>query len=300
MQTQNHQPISTKHGLTALLPTVLALIFCFFWSSAFAANKINLRYAPPVWNLTVRCAAAGVLILFVAFQHKQRLPRTWHSYLRITLFGLFNTALYMLCTLWGLQHVSAGTAAIIASTHPLVLTLIAPLVLKEMWTTGKLGGVLLGFTGVCFVMSTRIGTNDSLPGMAWVAAGVLSLILGTLLFKRYPVPEPLLITNSVQLLSSAVILLPFALLESRSSDIYPSWQLLIGLSYVTLAVNTIGMTIWLWLLQRGEASKVSTYFFLTPILGLAISAVLLGDSFGLRESMGLVAIACGIYLVNRS
>jgi drug/metabolite transporter (DMT)-like permease len=60
------------------------------------------------------------------------------------------------------------------------------------------------------------------------------------------------------------------------------------------------MTIWLWLLQRGEASKVSTYFFLTPILGLAISAVLLGDSFGLRESMGLVAIACGIYLVNRS
>jgi drug/metabolite transporter (DMT)-like permease len=78
-----------------------------------------------------------------------------------------------------------------------------------------------------------------------------------------------------------------------------TWQLVAGLSYVTLGVNTVGMTIWLWLLQRGEASKVSAYFFLTPIIGLAISAVLLGDHFGLRESIGLMAVGGGIFLVNR-
>ena len=267
MTARNDRPTSIKRVSAAVLPTVLALIFCFFWSSAFAANKINLRYAPPIWNLTVRCAVAGLIMLLLAFQRKQALPRAWRSYRRLALFGCFNTALYMLFTLWGLQLVSAGTAAIIASTHPLVLTLIAPFALKEAWTTRKLCGVLLGFGGIWFVMITRIGTSHSLSGMAWVAAGVLSLIIGTLLFKRYPLEEPLLIANSVQLVTSAMVLLPLAVLESSSAGVNVTWQLVAGLSYVTLGVNTIGMTIWLWLLQRGEASKVSAYFFLTPILG---------------------------------
>ncbi|HZG69037.1 MAG TPA: DMT family transporter [Herpetosiphonaceae bacterium] len=299
MTARTDQPTSIKRVSTAVLPTVLALIFCFFWSSAFAANKINLRYAPPIWNLTVRCTVAGLIMLLLAFQRKQALPRDWRSYGRLALFGCFNTALYMLFTLWGLQLVSAGTAAIIASTHPLVLTLIAPVALKEAWRARKLCGVLLGFSGIWFVMITRIGTSHSLSGMAWVAAGVLSLIIGTLLFKRYPLQEPLLIANSVQLVTSALLLLPFAVLESSSAHVYATWQLVAGLSYVTLGVNTVGMTIWLWLLQRGEASKVSAYFFLTPIIGLAISAVLLGDHFGLRESIGLMAVGGGIFLVNR-
>ncbi len=299
MTASNDRPTSIKRVSAAVLPTVLALIFCFFWSSAFAANKINLRYAPPIWNLTVRCTAAGLIMLLLAFQRKQALPRAWQTYGRLALFGCFNTALYMLFTLWGLQLVSAGTAAIIASTHPLVLTLIAPVVLKEAWTARKLCGVLLGFGGIWFVMITRIGTSHSLSGMAWVAAGVLSLIIGTLLFKRYPLQEPLVIANSVQLVISAMVLLPFAVLESSSTRVDVTWQLVAGLSYVTLGVNTVGMTIWLWLLQRGEASKVSAYFFLTPILGLAISTVLLGDHFGLRESVGLMAVGGGIFLVNR-
>ena len=144
MTARNDRPTSIKRVSAAVLPTVLALIFCFFWSSAFAANKINLRYAPPIWNLTVRCAVACLIMLLLAFQRKQALPRAWRSYRRLALFGCFNTALYMLFTLWGLQLVSAGTAAIIASTHPLVLTLIAPVALKEAWTARKLSGVLPG------------------------------------------------------------------------------------------------------------------------------------------------------------
>ena len=291
--------VDLAHQPSSLLPTILALVFCFFWSSAFAANKINLRYAPPLWNLTIRCAVAGVILLALAYQRNQALPRRWEPYRRLAIFGLFNTALYMLCTLWGLQYVSAGTAAIIASTHPLVLTFIAPFILKEPWTVGKLSGMGLGFAGICFVMLTRVGTNNSLEGMAWVSAGVLCLIVGTVLFKRYPPQEPLLIANSIQLLTSSVVLLPFALFESSPSAINLTWQLVVGLTYVTLGVNTIGMAIWLWLLQRGEASRVSAYYFLTPVFGLAISAALLGDTLGVRDGFGLLAIGTGIFLVNR-
>lgn len=282
------------------MTTGLALIFCFTWSSAFIANKINLRYAPPLWNLTIRCTIAGLLVLGVAYWKKVALPRGWRPYIRLTFFGMFNTALYMLFTLWGLLEVSAGTAAIIASTHPLVMALVAPLALRERLTLGKLIGVLLGCGGVSWVMVTRLGANDTLSGMAWICIGVLSLILGTILFKWYPPREPLLVTNGVQLLMSGVILAPFALLDAPPSSIHMTWQLIVGLSYVTIFVNIVGMAIWLWLLQNDEASKVSAYYFVTPIFGLALSAALLGDVFGWRELTGLAAVAGAIYLVNRT
>ena len=281
------------------LTTSLALIFCFTWSSAFIANKINLRYAPPLWNLAIRCTAAGLLVLGFAWWSRAGRPSGWRAYLRLTLFGLFNTALYMLFTLWGLQQVSAGTAAIIASTHPLVMALVAPVALKEPLTVPKLAGVLLGCAGISWVMVTRLGANDTLSGMAWVGLGVLSLILGTLLFKWYPPGEPLVVANGVQLLMSGLILAPVAWLDAPPTAIDAAWPLFLGLAYVTIAVNILGMAIWLWLLRHGEASKVSAYYFLTPIIGLALSAALLGDHFGSRELVGLIAVAGAIYLVNR-
>jgi len=281
------------------LPTILALIFCFFWSSAFIANKINLRYAPPLWNLTIRFIFAGTVVLAAAYWRGLAFPRNWQAYARLGWFGFFNTALYMLFTLWGLAHVSAGTAAILASTNPLVLTLLGPLVLHESLTRAKLAGVLLGFGGVCFVMLARLGTQDSLVGMLWIGAGVLSLIFATVLFKWYPPREPLIVANGVQLLVSGLVMLPLALLDAPISEVHFGWPLLFGLGYVTIGVSIVGMAIWLWLLQRGEASKVSAYYFLTPIMGLALSTMLLGDRFGGRELLGLLAVVCGIILVNR-
>lgn len=280
--------------------TLLALTFCFLWSSAFIANKINLRYAPPLWNLAIRFTLAGLIVLGFAWWRGFAMPNGWRAYGRLILFGVFNTALYMLFTLWGLAQVSAGTAAIIASTNPLVMTLIAPVVLKEKLTLPNVLGVALGFGGVSFVMLARMGTQDSLAGMAWVGAGVASLILATVLFKWYPPREPLPVANGVQLLASGLLLLPLALLDAPFAAVSIGWPLVLGLGYVTIGVSIVGMAIWLWLLHHGEASKVSAYYFLTPIMGLALSTALLGDHFGGRELVGLVAVVAGILLVNRS
>lgn len=280
-------------------PTIAALTFCFFYSSAFVANKVNLRYAPPLWNLTIRCTIAGLIVLAYTGLRRLPAPGGWRDYLRLIVFGLFNTALYMLFTLWGLTEVSAGTAAMIASTHPLLLALVAPVALKEPLTPSKAGGIALGVAGVGWVMATRAESDNSPMGMAWVGAGVLSLILATLLFKWYPPREPLPVANAVQLLASALLLLPLALLDAPPSAIVVNWQLVLGLGYVTIFVNIVGMALWLWLLHHGEASRVSSYYFLTPIMGLLLAAALLGDYFGPRDLVGLVAVAGGIWLVNR-
>jgi drug/metabolite transporter (DMT)-like permease len=56
---------------------------------------------------------------------------------------------------------------------------------------------------------------------------------------------------------------------------------------------------WFWLLSRGAASRVSAFYFLTPIFGLAFGALFLGEVIGAGDLVGLVAVALGIVLVQR-
>jgi probable blue pigment (indigoidine) exporter len=58
--------------------------------------------------------------------------------------------------------------------------------------------------------------------------------------------------------------------------------------------------LWFWLLTHGEASRVTAYYFLTPVFGLAIAALILHEAIGLRDLGGLAAIALGITLVQRA
>jgi drug/metabolite transporter (DMT)-like permease len=57
--------------------------------------------------------------------------------------------------------------------------------------------------------------------------------------------------------------------------------------------------LWFWLLTHGDASRVSAYYFLTPVFGLGLAALLLHEPVGVHDLGGLAAIACGIALVQR-
>ena len=67
-----------------------------------------------------------------------------------------------------------------------------------------------------------------------------------------------------------------------------------------LVVSVGASLLWCWLLSRGEASRVSAYYYLTPVFGLALSALLLHERIEAHDIAGLVAIAGGIALVQRS
>ena len=66
-----------------------------------------------------------------------------------------------------------------------------------------------------------------------------------------------------------------------------------------ILVMSVGATfLWFWLLRHGEASRVSAFYFLTPIFGLALGALLLGEPVRPLDGLGLAAVAAGIVLVQ--
>lgn len=104
----------------------------------------------------------------------------------------------------------------------------------------------------------------------------------------------------MQLAAAGVVLALPALLVEHPERVRVDGPLLWSFLYLVLGISSAAALLWFWLLERGEASVVSAYYFLTPIFGLGFAAVLLGEQVGPRDLLGLVAVAGGIALINRA
>src|SRR5256885_16932028 len=72
--------------------------------------------------------------------------------------------------------------------------------------------------------------------------------------------------------------------------------LALSLLYLVVVLSVGASMLWFWILHHGEASRVSAYFFLTPVFGLLIGAALLGERLALLDALGLAVIAAGLWL----
>ena len=294
-----HAPLPTKRSL---LITGVALFYILLWSSAFIATKIGVTHSPPLTLLAARFLAAALLMTILVWICRLPRPQKWSSWGRLALFGLLNSALYLGCSYVAQRYLSAGMGSIIAATNPLVLTLIAPFVLRERLTWRRVLGLVLGFGGVFFVMEARLNGASQLDtpgGMLLSFVGIICLVGATIFYKRYPPREHPFVVNAVQLGVAGLALVLPAMLFEHPEQAHIDGPLIWSFLYLVLVISIGASLLWFWLLKQGEASVVSSYYFLTPITGLALAAILLGEPFGLREAVGLAAVALGIALINR-
>ncbi|HEX3551423.1 MAG TPA: DMT family transporter [Candidatus Elarobacter sp.] len=278
-----------------------ALFYIFLWASAFVPSKIGVLGSSPLWFLTVRFAVSGAIALAFAYASGARMPRTRREWTAVIVLGLLGNALYLGCTYEALRHLASGVGAIVASTNPLVLAIVAPWVLGEKLTPAKIAGLLLGFGGVVAVMIVRTGSGSAEPRDVAIAfCGVLASVASTIVFKRWCADLDLRAVVPIQLLASGAALLVPAIVTEGAPHAHWTWQLIASFWYVVLVMSFGASVLWFWLLAHGEASRVSAYYFLTPLFGLALAALLLHEPVGARDLFGLGAIAAGIALVQRA
>jgi drug/metabolite transporter (DMT)-like permease len=193
---------------------------------------------------------------------------------------------------------SAGMGSIVASTNPLILALIAPWLLQEPLTVRKASGLILGFAGVVLAMHTRAGSSAARTIDVLLAlAGVLAFVFSNVLYKRMRARPHPVVLNAAQLFCAGLALVPAALLLEGPPHIQWTAPIAASLAYLIVVLSVGASMLWFWILQHGEASRVSAYFFLTPVFGLLLGAILLGEPLAPMDGVALVVIAFGLWLV---
>jgi drug/metabolite transporter (DMT)-like permease len=282
------------------LHTLLAVFYIFLWASAFVPSRVVSTTAPPLWILAFRFSLAGALLLGGALAAGLKLPREPRTWGRLALLGLTANAGYLGLTYLALRHLSSGMGAILASTNPLLLALAAPRLLGEPLTRRKLLGMVLGVSGVVITMAARAGLQTARPqDVALAIGGVVSLTASTILYKRLHDKSHPLVVNGAQLFCAGLILVPAALLLHGAPHVALSAQIAVAFAYLVVVMSIGASLLWFWLLSHGDASRVSAWYFLTPVFGLLLGAALLGEKLAPLDAVGLVVIAAGLLLVTR-
>src|SRR3954468_5058772 len=281
------------------LPLYIAL-FCLLWSFAFVAGKICVTDCPPLIPLPARFSLAGVLILGISAVRRDAWSLSWRDTLVFALLGIANNALYLSLGYTGLQTVSAGLGGLIVSANPVFTAALAAIFLGESLTGRKVAGLALGILGVTFIVWHRMSVGtDSLHGILFTLASLASIVAGTILFKVLAPKGSLWLGNGVQNLAAGAVLLPIAATFSSVDDIVPSMRLLGAFAFLVLGGSILAYRLWFHLLRVCGATAASAYHFLMPPLGMLFAFLVLGEHVELRDLLGIVPVALGIYLVTR-
>lgn len=282
------------------LGTAAAVFYVFLWGSAFVPSKIGVLASSPLWFLFFRFALSGAIALGIAVAFRSRWPSGLLPWATVAALGVLANAVYLGLSYEALRHLAAGVGAIVSSTNPLMLALVAPFVLREPLGWRKALGLVLGFGGVVWIMIARTGSGSANPADVGLAlCGVASAVASTVIFKRFLTDLDLPMTNALQLFAAALAVLPLAALTEGAPHAQWGAPLVLSFAWTVLVMSVGSQLLWFWLLVRGQASRVSAYFFLSPAFGLWVASFF-GEPLNLRDLGGLIAIACGIAIVQRA
>jgi drug/metabolite transporter (DMT)-like permease len=283
---------------------LLVAAFCLLWASAFSVAKLAIADCPPLLLLTARFLLAGLVMLGAAAAFGLPLRPAPGDLLLFAALGVANQAVYLGLGYIGMRSMSSGLAALIISANPVLAALAAALFLGERMSWQKLVGLFAGVGGVAFVVHNRLaGGGDHMIGIVLAIGALFSLVVGTILFKRFAPAGGSLgglwVGNGVQSLAAGLATLPFALGFERVGEIVPSWSLFVAMAYLVLIVSVFAYLLWFHMLSVSGATAASSYHFLMPPLGLLFGWLLLGEPVAAADLLGIVPVAFGIYLVTR-
>lgn len=284
--------------MTRPLYLFLVLVFCLTWSSAFPAAKLAMTAGPPLLYLGTRFGIAALLLLgFAALRGRIAAGVPWPTLLGL---GVISQAGYQGLAWLAMRQISGGLATIIASLTPVLIAVLARPVLGETLTARKLAGVALGFAGAAFVVRNRIVVTGEDPGgIAIMVVAMVSMTIGTLIYKRVaPKVDLVVAVGGQQVGASIALILGGLALGERFAMFQPGPMLWATMVWFVVVVSILSFLLWFTLLRAGSAASASSLHFLMPPLGLLMSWAALGEPLHPLDLLGVVPVALGIRLAT--
>jgi len=283
-------------------------VFVLIWATGFVVARLAMPHAPPFSFLTVRFALSALCFFAWIALVRAAWPAGRLQWGHLAVTGVLMQAGY-LGGVWSAvkSGIGAGTVSLLVGLQPVLtalwLTAIASRTDRGGGGASRISmrewlGLLLGFAGLAFVVWPKLGTGEVTPAnLALAIVALLSITVGTLYQKRYVAPCDVRSASAVQMLAALVISVPFALFEPEAMDWHPN---LIAAMAWSVGVLTLGGSSLLYLLiQRGEATAVTSLLYLVPPCTALMAWLLFGEAFTPLMTLGMALTVAGVAVVVR-
>jgi len=286
--------------------TLLAILVTTIWGGNFVAIKLGLDGVPPMLLAALRYAVTAIPAIF--FIRKPAAEWRYTIAYGLTIgFGQFACLFYAMTI-----GMPAGLASIILQAQAFFTAIFAAAILKESIKGRQMAGFFVAAVGLYFIGARGKTAASSIPlfplFLTILAAafwGISNIIvraaahhtaargqkldmLSMVAWSSLVPPLPLLalgaMMGSTQAMAAAIGNLKLVALAS--------------LAYLAYCGTIFGSSKWSGLLARYEAGKVAPFSLVTPVAGLVLAMLVLGERLSASQWLGSGIILLGLVICN--
>ena len=306
-------PRGRAPGRLALAASIAILVVV--WALNFIAAKIGLLYLPPLAMASFRVVMAGAVMAPLyfycsrlrafaeagEFRRQGFVARDFWTFLYL---GFFGVGVNQMCFTIGLYFTRVSHAAVIVGLGPIYILILAVLFGLERATGHKVVGMLIALAGVA-VLASENGVSvhsPSVEGDAITMAGSIGFAIYVVLGKRVAGKYDSLTMTAFNHFAGALLVLPLAIREARALYLENHWRVpwsaWAAVLYMAIFGSALAYLFYFWLLRYLEASQLSAFTYLLPVLATVLGILWLGEKGSWSQVLGGVMALGGVYWIE--
>lgn len=267
------------------------------WSTTPLAIYWSGEQVGFLFGVTSRMVVGALVCLGLMASFRVRLPWSRPALQTYLAAGLGLSA-GMLLVYWSSQFIPSGWISVIFGLVPAVTGLMAALWLKEdAFTPWRISGMVLGLAGLGFIFrSGSLLGPDAIYGIIGMLLSVVTHSASAVAVKRIDAQLPALATAAGGLVVCVPVLLAiYVFTDETLPTVIPAraaWSIL----YLGVVGSVLGFFLYFYLLKRIEATRASLITLITPVIALALGAILNGEPLRTEIWAGTAMIVCRLLL----
>jgi drug/metabolite transporter (DMT)-like permease len=307
----------TKTTIWSYLPVTFftALFCCVLWGSASPAIKIAYElFRIPADDTASRLMLAGarfliagiMTVIFGSAVSRKILIPARSSLKYIAALSVLQTIGQYFFFFMSLANISGVRGSIINASGNFLAIIVAVYIFRlETLTPRKLVGCVVGFWGIVIILG---GIGALTGGGSITLQGEGAMLLAALfyafssccikIFSKYENPVAL---SGYQFMAGGLVLYVLGFIMGGHLIF---WNVSCVANIIYMGFISAGAyTLWGVLLKYNPVSRVSIFGFMNPVMGVVLSALLLGENteaFSFTGIAALLLVALGIVIVNYS
>lgn len=289
----------TLRTASRLPDRVLAWYFVVMWGSGYLATKTGLHFAAPFTFLSLRFGLGIVCMLAWVAISRPSWPTDARTFGHVVVAGLLMHA----ANLGGSHYaqylgMSAGITALILATQPLLTAVLAAAGTSDRLALRQWLGVALGLVGVALVVGHKIDVDSASAGsLVAIVVSLVSITIGTLYQRRYCATVDLRSAGLIQFVAAVLVLAPLAA-AFEGFEIRWDVRLVGSIAFLVVGGSILAVNALHTLMRHGNASRVTSLLFLTPIVAVFLEWLLYRVVPTWVSVIGIVVTCAGVALVT--
>ncbi|WP_445256129.1 DMT family transporter [Nocardioides aurantiacus] len=293
-------PAPAAAGTDGRLPLLPAAAFVLIWSSGYIIGPYGVEAMDPLMLVAVRFLLASVIAwaLARALRGPLRVPRA--DLLRMAGTGLvLNGVQFAAMYLAFERGLGATLGALLHSLSPVLTAVLAAALLHERLRRVQVLGFVVGVAGVLLVLGPDLDQAGGPVAVAWAVLSVLGLSLGTL-GQRWigSAPDPLW-SATIQFGVCGPPLLALALAVEGTDVVRDPVHAAIAVLLLAVVNSIVGLGLLGVLVRARGAGAAASVFFVMPPVTAVMAWLVLGETLGPRELVGLVVTIAAVAAATR-